>query len=47
MKVEDIKKVKRKYEDTDEGELIKVKLTPDDSKEVEERFFIKELSNNS
>ncbi|MCL9638012.1 abortive infection system toxin AbiGii family protein [Bacillus zanthoxyli] len=44
LKLENLDKVKRKCEDMEEGELIKVKLIPDTSKEVEERFFIREQS---
>lgn len=39
LKVEDINKLKRKYEDMEEGEVIKVKFVPDSSNEMENRFF--------
>jgi len=41
LKVEDLAKLKRKYEDMEDGETIKIKLIPGENKEMEEKYFAK------
>jgi hypothetical protein len=41
VKIADLEKLKRKYADMEEGETIKVKLLPDTSNIIEEKYFVK------
>ncbi|WP_018395830.1 hypothetical protein [Bacillus sp. 37MA] len=41
LKLDDLEKIKRKYEDMDDGETVKVKFIPGESNKMEERFFPK------